>query len=550
MEDYNRIPIEETPLERARTPDGQPCTIIVPLGRRSIQLAVWLVRLGRVKLYLLDTDVEENPPWERELSARLYVSEREARLEQEIILGIGGVRALRALGHGPAVWHLNEGHVAFVVFERIRELVEAGASVVTAVREVGLTTVFTTHTPVPTGHDAYPFHVVDSLLAGFWGDNGELRNALLALAGYDNGGGWLFNMTALALRASGAVNAVSQAHCQVTRKMFARIWTDEEPVQSVTNGIHIPSWIAPALDALFAQYLGPNWKDRQDDPNLWDRVLEIPDRELWEVRQTLKGYLLTFIREHARHRWTHEQASAGQIAASGTLLDPSALTIGFARRFTEYKRSELIFQDPDRLALLLNASRRPVQLIFAGKAHPADEAGKRSLQRIYHRATNPKFAGRVAFVDDYDLHVAHFFVQGCDLWLNNPRKPFEACGTSGMKAAINGVPHLSVADGWWSEGYTGSNGWLIDPGDSGDERAEADCLYGLLEDQVVPAFYERNERGVPVRWAAIVKEAIRTVAPRFCARRMVKQYVGQMYVPVGGRHEKRASASAEKGSEA
>jgi starch phosphorylase len=532
LETYDRFPVEETPLERARTSDGQSCTVSVPLGNGSIRVAVWLLRLGCVKLYLLDTDLEENPPWERELSAKLYVAEYEARLKQEIILGIGGVRALRALGHDPAVWHLNEGHASFVVFERIRELVQVGETPAAAVRKVRSNTVFTTHTPVPAGHDAFSFHLIQTQLADFWGPDVELRNTLLALAGYDNGGGWLFNMTALALRGSGAVNAVSQVHREVTRRMLAPILAEtEEPVMGITNGVHIPSWIAPVIDAVFEQYLGPDWKEHHDDPGLWDQVLAIPDEELWTARQLLKGYLLTFIREHARHRWTQQQASARQLAANGTLLDPSALTIGFARRFTEYKRSELIFYDSDRLARILNASRQPVQLIFAGKAHPADEPGKRSLQRIYHCAEDPKFAGRIAFVDDYDLHVAHFFVQGCDAWLNNPLKPLEACGTSGMKAAINGVPNLSVDAGWWPEGYTGLNGWLIDSGDSGGDQAAAETIYRLLEEQLVPAFYERDERGVPVRWMAIVKEAIRTVAPRFCARRMLKQYIEQMYLP-------------------
>jgi starch phosphorylase len=352
------------------------------------------------------------------------------------------------------------------------------------------------------------------------------------LAGHNNGDGNCFNMTALALRSSGSVNAVSEAHRQVTSSMFASILDGHSgEVLGITNGVHVSTWIAPSMDALFQDYLGPNWKDRQDDPSIWENIANIPDEHLWQVRQTLKAYLLAFIREHARTRWVRQQASAAQLAASGTLLDPNALTIGFSRRFTDYKRPELIFHDEERLARLLNATRRPIQLIFAGKAHPADEQGKRSLQRIYTRAADLRFAGRIAFVDEYNLHVAHLFVQGCDVWLNNPRKPLEACGTSGMKASINGVPHLSVADGWWSEGYTGSNGWLIDSDASDGEGAEAEAIYRLLEEQIVPAFYERDSRGVPPRWIGIVKQAIRTIAPHFCARRMVKQYVEQMYAP-------------------
>jgi starch phosphorylase len=529
---YDPFPIDETPIERALTPDGKLCNIVVPLAQGTIHVAVWLVKVGRVKLYLLDTDVEENPPWGRELSSRLYVSEREARLQQEIILGIGGVRALRALGHDPAVWHLNEGHAAFVIFERIRELSTAGESFARAVHQVRSTTVFTTHTPVAAGHDVFPLDMVESHLRGFWGADAGQSDALLGLAMHDNGEGSLFNMTVLALRGSGMMNAVSQVHRDVTRRMFTPVFPEAaDSVRAVTNGVHIPTWIAPSMDALFERYLGPDWKERQDDQGLWDHVFDIPDEELWQTRQSLRVHLVTFIREHARDRWVQQRASAAQLAALGTILDPSALTIGFARRFTDYKRSDLIFSDQDRLARLVNTLGRPVQLIFAGKAHPSDDVGKRSLERIYRCAADPRFGGRVAFVDDYNLHVARFFVQGCDIWLNNPRKPMEACGTSGMKASINGVPHLSVADGWWSEGYTGLNGWIIDSVEFGGEQAEAETIYRLLEEQIVPAFYQRDKRGVPVQWMAIVKQAIRTVAPRFCARRMVKEYVEQMYLP-------------------
>jgi glycogen phosphorylase len=532
QEFYDRFPIEEAPIERARTPDGQLCNIVVTLGQENIHVAVWLVRVGRVKLYLLDTDVEENPPWGRELSSRLYVGEPDSRLQQEIILGIGGVRALRALGHDPAIWHLNEGHAAFVIFERLREFTEAGESLPAALHKVRSTTLFTTHTPVAAGHDAFSLELVDSHLSGFWGTDNLRRDALLGLAMHETGEGLPFNMTVLALRGAGAVNAVSQSHRNLTSRMFTPIpGVAAGLVQAITNGVHLPTWIAPALDSLFERYLGPDWKEGQDDPNLWDKIWSIPDDELWQVRQLLRVHLLTFIREHARDDWVQQRASAAQLAAHGTLLDPSTLTIGFARRFTDYKRSDLIFSDRDRLLRLLNGHGRPVQFIFAGKAHPSDEPGKRSLERIYRCATDPQFAGRIAFVDDYNLHVARFFVQGCDVWLNNPRKPFEACGTSGMKASINGVAHLSVDDGWWSEGYTGLNGWIVQSEGFSGEHAEADAIYMLLEEQIVPTFYQRDGRGVPVQWMAIVKQAIRTVAPRFCARRMVKEYVEQMYLP-------------------
>jgi starch phosphorylase len=317
--------------------------------------------------------------------------------------------------------------------------------------------------------------------------------------------------------------------------MWPGVTADALPVEHVTNGVHTPTWVASEMAKLFEKYLAEDWRDRHDDPELWNRVGDIPDEDLWNVRQALRQFLFSFIRERARHRWGNQGVSAGQVVAAGTLLDPNALTLGFARRFTGYKRPDLIFHDADRLARILNAIRRPVQVVFAGKAHPADETGKHNLQRVYRRALDPAFAGRISFVDGYDLHVAHFLVQGCDVWLNNPRKPLEASGTSGMKAAVNGVPHLSIGDGWWAEGFTGDNGWTIDGGRDGDtdqvDAADADSLYRLLEEQIVPTFYDRDERGIPTRWLAIVREAIRTVGPRFSARRMVKEYAERMYAP-------------------
>ena len=542
QENYERLSWEHAPIDRATTPDGKPCIVAVPLGNRSVLVQVWHVLLGRVKLYLLDTDLEENAPWDRELSARLYGGDRETRVQQEIILGIGGVRALKAMGSAPAAWHLNEGHAAFVVLQRIRDLIEHGESFDAALEEVRRTTIFTTHTPVPAGHDAFPFHLVETHLANAWGTLGEYRDAFMALGHYDNGSGPLFNMTALALRTAGATNAVSQVHGRVTREMWGPIWPgvpeDQRPVRAITNGIHVPTWLSSEMNRLLNDHLDGGWRDRHDDPALWNRILEIPDEELWAARQALRNYLFAFIRERARSRWKEEHVSAARVVAAGTLLDPNALTIGFARRFTGYKRPELVFRNPDRLLGILNASRRPVQIVFAGKAHPADETGKHHLQQVYRRAIDPMFAGRIAFVDDYDLHVAHFLVQGCDVWMNNPRRPLEASGTSGMKASVNGVPHLSIADGWWAEGYTGQNGWLIDgqPPQNADQdavdAADAEALYHLLERDVVPTFYDRDAQGIPRRWLALVRQAIVSVAPRFSARRMVKQYAEEMYGPV------------------
>jgi starch phosphorylase len=536
---YEQLDWSDAPIEPALTPADEPCRITVSIGRRDVRVVVWRVRLGRVTLYLLDTDLEENAPLDRELSSRLYGGDRDIRAQQEIILGIGGVHALRALGIAPNVWHLNEGHAAFVSLQRIQDGLAQGETFEQALDRVRRSTVFTTHTPVPAGHDAFPFHVVETHLAASWDGLGNLRDAFLQLGHYDNGGGPMFNMTALAMRTAGAINAVSQLHRTVTAEMWAPMWPHlpepERPVRGITNGVHMPTWVAPQFSALFDRYLGKDWRDHQDEPAFWVGVLRIDDQEMWRLRRTLKDDLCAFIRDRTRQRWSREGISTGRVVAGGTLLDNETLTIGFARRFTGYKRPELIFHDTARLARILTHQRRPVQIIFAGKSHPADDIGKRHLQRIYQQAINPAFGGRIAFVDDYDLHVARFLVQGCDVWLNTPRKPQEASGTSGMKASANGVINLSIGDGWWAEGYTGSNGWLIESDCTGDEgavdAAEAEALYRLLEQEVVPAFYDRDARGVPGGWVRLVKEAIRTVMPLFCARRMVKEYAERVYAP-------------------
>ncbi len=542
QEHYERLNWTDAPIETALTKDGKPAITAVPFGDRTVLAAVWRVRVGRVRLLLLDTDLEENAPWDRELSARLYGGDRETRLQQEIILGVGGVRVLRGLGLEPAVWHLNEGHAAFVALQRIRDLLERGSSFDDALEEVRRSTVFTTHTPVPAGHDAFPFHLVEKHLASCWGEIGQYRQRFLSLGEYDNGHGAQFNMTALALRTAANVNGVSALHGEVTRKMWQPIWpdlpVDKVPVRSITNGVHVPTWIAGAMLDLLSKQLGPNWLDQQDDMAFWDRLKDIPDEELWTARQILRAELFIFIRERLRQRWAAESVNPIQVVRGGAMLDPHALTIGYARRFTAYKRPELIFHDPERLAKILTAPNRPVQIVFAGKAHPADDSGKHHLQQVFHSALDPMFAGRIAFIDDYDMHVAHCLVGGCDVWLNNPRKPLEASGTSGMKASLNGVPHLSVGDGWWAEGFNGRNGWLIesqaDPTDlAATDAADVESLYRLLEEQIVPTFYDRDERLVPRRWLQVVREAMRSNLPRFSARRMVKQYVNEMYTPAG-----------------
>jgi len=350
-------------------------------------------------------------------------------------------------------------------------------------------------------------------------------------------------MTALAMRSAAGVNAVSQLHGEVTRDMWAPLIQEfppqDEPVKAVTNGVHLTNWLSLELNRTLDKYLPTDWRARHDDTALWDAVLEIPDEVVWQTREKMRAFMYHFVRERIRERWVRENVPPARVLAGGTLLDQNALTVGFARRMTAYKRPDLIFRDPDRLARLLNDPKRPMQIVFAGKAHPADDGGKRVLQSVYRFASDPAFGGRVAFVDDYDLHVAHYLVQGCDVWLNTPRKPLEASGTSGMKASMNGTVNVSIGDGWWAEGYNGSNGFLIDPGiETGDQdamdAADAGALYRLLEEQIVPAYYERDEQDVPRRWVGLIKEAIRTVGPRFCTRRMVKEYVEKMYEPAMG----------------
>jgi starch phosphorylase len=537
---YEYLDPAAAPLTPALTPEGKRCMVAVPIDTREIHVTVWHVRVGRVTLYLMDTDVPENAPWDRELSARLYGGNQETRILQEIILGIGGVRVLRALGITPQVWHLNEGHAAFVLVERLREFVEAGMPFPEAVAAVQHSTVFTTHTPVAAGHDAFPFDLVEKHLHNYWSQLGLSRDQFLGLGHHREPWGEVFHMTVLALRLAGRRNGVSKVHGEVSRRMWQRLWPDtpveQVPISAITNGVHTPTWVAPELNRLYNKYLGPDWVQYHDNPTLWQRIYDIPDEELWWVHMRLKYKLMSFIRERARHLWRDERRDPVQVIASGALLDPDALTIGFARRFATYKRAALLLHDLARLKAILQDQWRPVQIIFAGKAHPADEPGKHLIHQVYSLTKEHDLAGQIAFVEDYDMHVAKFLVQGVDVWLNNPIPPLEASGTSGQKAALNGVPNLSIADGWWYEAYNGGNGWTIQAAASDLEEGKRDALeaaslYQLLEEEIVPLYYQRDSDGIPRGWVRVVKEAICSIAPRFSARRMVKEYVERFYVP-------------------
>lgn len=536
---YHQLDISQAPVLPLLNGNGHEMRITVNLAGRPVHARVWHVRVGRIPLFLLDTDVDENEPWDRELSARLYAGDSETRIRQEIMLGIGGVRALRALGINPAAWHMNEGHSAFLTLECIREQVKQGKSFDEATEIIKKQSIFTTHTPVPAGHDAFGFHLVEQYFNGFWDELGISRERFLRLGGHEEEWGMAFNMTVLALNLSGQSNGVSKLHGAVSRQMWQEVWpgksADEVPISSITNGVHVPTWVAGEMDNIFDKYLGPGWLDEQDTQAIWQRLAEVPDNEMWEVHLLLKRKLMSFLRERARRRWVSGGSDPTQVLTSGTLLDPEALTIGFARRFATYKRATLIFRDLQRLQNILLDTHRPVQIVFAGKAHPADEPGKSLIQHIYNLAKHNQVGGRIAFIEDYDMHMARYLTQGVDVWLNNPRRPREASGTSGMKAAINGIPNMSILDGWWMEGYNGANGWAI-----GDDRElgnqdiqdefDANSMYQLLEEELVPLYYDRDRDGIPRGWVEIMRESIRSCAPMFGTRRMIKEYTTNLYV--------------------
>jgi glycogen phosphorylase len=528
---YERLRTERTSLLPVHHDDGRRLLVPVPVGDRQIQVAVWRVTVGRVPVYLMDTDIPENEPWDRDLSARLYGGDQQVRLRQEIVLGMGGVRVLRALGYDFSVVHMNEGHAAFAGLELIRESMLSGGSLQEAVEQTRASVTFTTHTPVKAGHDEFPFHMMEEYFRWYWEELGLEREEFLKLGQSPDGNS--FSMTVLALRAASACNSVSKKHGEISREMWHFMWPDREvgevPIVSITNGVHVPTWLSGPLAEAYDKRLGENWLDQHDDPNFWQQIFDFPDEELWAIHLEHKKKLINFIRERVRSRWMESGLSPGQLAALGSLLAPDVLTLGFARRFATYKRAGLLLFDRERLERILMNPYRPVQIIFSGKAHPADEPGKFVMQQVFQACASPEFGGRMAFVEDYEERIAHFLVHGVDVWLNNPQPPKEASGTSGQKAALNGVPNLSVLDGWWWEGYNGENGWAIDDNPHSDDGATAHSLYTLLENEVVPIFYDRDGKDIPRRWVNIMKHAIRSSTAQFSTRRMVKEYVQRMY---------------------
>jgi starch phosphorylase len=528
---YQRLDFTQAPIQQVITPGGKEVIARVQIEDRQIAIAVWQVRVGRVTVFLLDTNLDENGAEDRQLSARLYEADQDIRLRQELILGIGGVRVLRALNFWPSVWHCNEGHSAFLSLERIREQVDNGASFENALSGVRASTLFTTHTPIQSGHDSFQPYLMDKYFGSFGATLGIGRERFLELGQPDIRGFGGFNMTALAIKTSGFVNGVSALHEEVSRRMWQPMWPElapaQIPIDHITNGVHVHTWLSLEFGKLFARYLGPDWSEHQDDGAFWDGIWQIPDEEIWAAHQALKDRLLEVIRERAALRWKEGELGAERTIGMGSLLDSQTITVGYARRCTGYKRPTLLLRDIQRLKTIVDNSRYPLQIIFAGKAHPADFSGKHLLRAFYQAAQDPQFKGRLAFVEDYDMHLSRYLSHGVDVWLNVPYRLQEASGTSGMKGAINGVLNLSVRDGWWCEGFNGANGWAIGGGpyEASDQDAEdAESIYSQLEKVIVPLYYQQDRTGLPRGWVKMLKESLRSVLPRFSACRMVKEY--------------------------
>lgn len=530
------------PLHVERSADGKPVTIKVEYPGRTISAQVWRAQIGRVALYLLDTNLAGNSREDQDLTDQLYGGDKEMRIKQEIMLGIGGCRALNALGVHPSVVHMNEGHSAFGALERCRHLIaEQGLSFAEAKVATIAGTVFTTHTPVLAGNDYFPPSLVEKYFSDYAPQLKISMHEFLALGRFNaDNGDEEFCMTVLAMHMAGHSNGVSRLHGRISRQMWQNIWPDvpldEVPITSITNGVHAPTWVSRDLAGLFTRYLGPRWREDPSDYVIWNRVQHIPDEELWRTHERRRERLVAFARQRMRAQLEAVGAPPAEVAEADEILDPEALTIGFARRFATYKRATLLLRNPERLIKILNNAGRPVQLIFAGKAHPQDSEGKELIRQIIHFARNPEVRRRIVFLEDYDITVARYLVQGVDVWLNTPRRPLEASGTSGMKAALNGALNLSILDGWWDEAYTPELGWAIGHGEEyGDanyeDEVESNALYNLLEKEVVPLFFTRAANGLPRAWLSKMKTSMRILGPQFNAKRMVREYVEEFYLP-------------------
>jgi glycogen phosphorylase len=545
QEEYLPTDVTQLPLEVAIGKNGRPVVVKIDTRKGSIHAKVWRVAVGRCDLFLLDSNIEENAPEDRTLTSRLYGGDSRARIRQELLLGVGGFRALKAMGINPGVLHLNEGHCAFVVLEALRNrMEEEGLRFDGAVPRVTRKVIFTTHTPVPAGHDRFDGDLVEEHLGPLRDELGLSQDSLMGLGREKPSDHQeTFCMTVLGLRLSRYANAVSALHGEVSRAMWTGLCPgkpeDEVPIGHITNGVHVPSWLAPQMFRLYDRHLGTNWHQHNSEARIWEGIENVDDGELWETHLNLKSRLIEFVRRRGVEQARRRDEPAETLLRFGKVLSPDALTIGFARRFATYKRANLILRDMENLALMVNDPKRPVQFVFAGKAHPNDEPGKRLLQQIAELTRNPRFSDKFVFVEDYDINVGRYFVQGVDVWLNNPRRPLEASGTSGQKVVLNGGLNLSILDGWWAEAYDGMNGFAIGSGRTHadmnvHDTRDGEDLYRALRDEVIPLYYQRDHDGLPRGWIKRMKRTIRTLGWRFNADRMVMDYTQKCYVPAAG----------------
>jgi len=543
-EEYLETDVSQLPMETAIGKNGRPVVVQIDTRTGSIRAKVWRVKVGRCDLLLLDSDVEGNAPEDRELTSRLYGGDRRIRIRQELLLGVGGLRALKEMGITPGVLHLNEGHSGFAVLEAIRmRMVEEGLTFERAVPRVSREVVFTTHTPVPAGHDRFAADLVEEHLGPLRDALGLLPESFMGLGREDPNSEETFCMTVLGLRLSRRANAVSAMHGEVSRAMWTGLSPgkpeDAVPIGHITNGVHVPSWLAPQMFRLYDRHLGTGWHQRSSEAKIWEGIDDVDDGELWETHLNLKSRLLEFVRRRAVEQATRRDEPREVLQQLGRVLSPDALTIGFARRFATYKRANLILQDIEKLAAMVNDPKRPVQFVFAGKAHPHDEPGKRVLQQMAQLMRDSHFGDKFVFVEDYDINVGRHFVQGVDVWLNNPRRPLEASGTSGQKVVLNGGLNLSILDGWWAEAYDGLNGFAIGTGRTHSDMnvhdtRDGEDLLRTLREEVIPLYYQRDRDGLPRGWIKRMKRTIRTLGWRFNADRMVMDYTLRCYVPAAG----------------
>ena len=544
-EEYLPTDVSQLPMAPAIGKNGQPVTIRIETRGASIAAKVWRVKVGRIDLLLLDTNVEGNTPEDRELTSRLYGGDGRVRVRQELLLGVGGFRALKAMGITPGVLHLNEGHSGFAVLEAIRSrMEEEGVGFDQALPHVSREVVFTTHTPVPAGHDRFNAGLMEEHFGPLREALGLSHDSFMGLGReYPSNHNEEFCMTVLGLRLSRRANAVSALHGEVSRAMWTGLYPgkleDQVPIGHITNGVHVPTWLAPQMFRLYDRHLGIGWHEHSGESRIWEGIETVDDGELWETHLSLKSRLLEFVRRRAKEQAERRGEAPETLLRLNRVLSPDALTIGFARRFATYKRANLLLADIEKLITMVNDPNRPIQFVFAGKAHPRDEPGKRVLQQIAELMRDPKFADKFVFVEDYDINVGRLFVQGVDVWLNNPRRPLEASGTSGQKVVLNGGLNLSVLDGWWAEAYDGMNGFAIGNGRTHSnmqvhDSRDGEDLYRVLREEVVPLFYQRDQDGLPRGWIKRMKRTIRTLGWRFNANRMVMDYTSKCYVPAAG----------------